>query len=82
MTSHPAKAKAGTEDHSGAPILQLRDATVEIDRARLVDGISLDLVPGTVTGLVGGKWRGKVDPTQGAGPTTAAVLGRLPAQGA
>lgn len=59
MTSHPAKAKAGTGDHPGAPILQLRDATVEIDRARLVDGVSLDLVPGTVTGLVGANGAGK-----------------------
>jgi len=59
MTSHPPEAKAGTGAWPGTPILQLRDATVEIDRARLVGGVSIDLMPGTVTGLIGANGAGK-----------------------
>ena len=46
-------------DRSGTPLVELRDIRVAFGGVHAVDGVSLDLYPGEVVGLVGGNGAGK-----------------------
>jgi D-xylose transport system ATP-binding protein len=46
-------------DRSGTPLVELRDIRVAFGGVHAVDGVSVDLYPGEVVGLVGGNGAGK-----------------------
>ena len=46
-------------DRSGTPLVELRDIRVAFGGVHAVEGVSLDLYPGEVVGLVGGNGAGK-----------------------
>ncbi|CQR60849.1 ABC transporter ATP-binding protein [Streptomyces leeuwenhoekii] len=65
---------ADTSDDGGAaarPVARVRDLRVEIDGRAIVDGVSLDVLPGRVTALVGASGSGKTT-------TGLALLGEYP----
>ena len=54
------------------PVAEIRDLRVEVDGRAIVDGVSLRVLPGTVTALVGASGSGKTT-------TGLALLGEYPA---
>jgi D-xylose transport system ATP-binding protein len=46
-------------DRSGAPLVEMRDIRVAFGGVHAVDGVTVDLYPGEVVGLVGGNGAGK-----------------------
>jgi len=68
-TSHPtgvptpmidtAPAAAPATARSGVPLVEMRDIFVSFGGVHAVDGVSVDLYPGEVVGLVGGNGAGK-----------------------
>jgi len=63
--SHPAGDPAPASDaasataRSGVPLVELRDIYVSFGGVHAVDGVTVDLLPGEVVGLVGGNGAGK-----------------------
>jgi D-xylose transport system ATP-binding protein len=64
-TSHPTGAPApatgagSTTARSGVPLVEMRNIFVSFGGVHAVDGVSVDLYPGEVVGLVGGNGAGK-----------------------
>jgi D-xylose transport system ATP-binding protein len=55
----PAGAPAGTPSAARNPIVEMRDIRVSFGGVHAVEGVSVDLFPGEVIGLVGGNGAGK-----------------------
>ncbi len=71
----PVPHEATAVPHRAAavdPVAEIRDLRVEVDGRAIVDGVSLRVLPGTVTALVGASGSGKTT-------TGLALLGEYPA---
>ena len=52
-------ARSSDIDRSGEPLVEMRDIRVSFGGVHAVDGVTIDLYPGEVVGLVGGNGAGK-----------------------
>lgn len=55
----PAAASSPEPDRSGVPLVEMRNIRIAFGGVHAVDGVSVDLYPGEVMGLVGGNGAGK-----------------------
>lgn len=54
-----ATASSASPDRTGVPLVEMRDIRIAFGGVHAVDGVSVDLYPGEVMGLVGGNGAGK-----------------------
>ena len=59
MTVQPAETQAPGREEPGTPVLEVRDVAVHFGGVKAVDGITLQLAPGLVYGIIGPNGSGK-----------------------
>ena len=59
VLANAAPARSADIDRTGDPLVEMRDIRVSFGGVHAVDGVTVDLYPGEVVGLVGGNGAGK-----------------------